>query len=101
MSTMRKYRYYLPDHGMSPEDYFEVECLWDDDTPGYIAEDAGKNYHDAHDGWEAHWPLEIVVLDGDKELGRFSVSREHIPQFYARPIKRETATPLNPKEGVR
>lgn len=43
----------------------------------------GEDYHHAHDGWEASWPLTFAIYDGDQLLGRFIVEREVVPQFSA------------------
>lgn len=89
MKAKRTFRYFLPEHGQTAEDAYEVESVFQSDLPRFVAEDAAENYHDAHGGWEAGWPLEIVVLDGEKELGRFSVDRESVPQFRARKLQPE------------
>lgn len=87
MAEKKKYTYcyYLPDHGMTADDPYEVDSVFGDDSPYFVAEDAAKNYHDEHDGWEAHWPLAIVVFSAnrEREIGRFSVDRESVLRFHA------------------
>ncbi len=48
-----------------------------------LAENAAEDYHGEHDGWEATWPIKLVLYSGSKELGRFEVDREAVPQFHA------------------
>jgi len=51
---------------------------------GAIAEAAAEDYHANHDGWESSWPITFVILDeARKELARFLVDREAVPQFNA------------------
>jgi hypothetical protein len=88
MSKQYSYRYYIPDHGQTVEDAYEFRSNFDQEFAEFLAEDAAENYHDAHDGWEASWPLEIVVVG----IGRFSVDREAVPQFRARTIASPSTT---------
>ena len=78
-------KYYIDDYDGSPEDSYTVpKCVWGKDHLEYVAEEAAEDYHRNHDGWESEWPLVFVILDDDlTELGRFSVSREAVPQFHA------------------
>jgi hypothetical protein len=48
-----------------------------------VATDLAEDYHSNHDGWEAHWPLQIRIYDDGVEVARFSVERENEPVFYA------------------
>ncbi len=86
-----KVEYILPDQGESfPEDAILMgefaaasvgnELHW--------ARECAENYHNAHDGWEASWPVDIALyLDGIL-IGLFEVEREAEPVFIAR--KKET-----------
>jgi hypothetical protein len=57
-----------------------------------VVTDLAEDLHDNHDGWEAEWPLQIRIYEDDAEVARFSVEREHVPQFSAW----EIASPLQP-----
>lgn len=46
-----------------------------------FAQDAAEDYYDNHDGWEASWPLEITVYDGDECVGVFDAEMEMTPMF--------------------
>lgn len=50
-----------------------------------LAVDAAEDYHSNHDGWEATWPLEIVLYESENgvAVARFEVERETVPQFHA------------------
>jgi hypothetical protein len=77
-------KYYIEDHGGSPEDCFELKTKWSEKYLRWVAQDAAENYWNNHDGWEASWPLEFVILGDElEELGRFTVDMEAVPQFYA------------------
>ena len=54
----------------------------------WMAQDAARDYHNAHDGWEASWPLEFSLheREGGPEITRFEVQREAEPVFYAAAI---------------
>jgi hypothetical protein len=50
----------------------------------YWAQECAEDYHNAHDGWEATWPVTIALyIDGDP-AGLFEVDREAEPVFIAR-----------------
>lgn len=78
-------KYYLPDNGQDIDDCFEVEVdtTWINDSE-WMAQEAADDYHSNHDGWEASWPLEIVVVLSNGEHVTCSVDREAVPQFTAR-----------------
>lgn len=50
---------------------------------GLVATDLAEDFHSSHDGWEASWPLQIRIYEGEKEVARFSVEREYEPSFLA------------------
>ncbi|PHM51876.1 hypothetical protein [Xenorhabdus hominickii] len=52
-------------------------------SPKHLAEMCAKDYHDNHDGWEAYWPLDIVVFADGKYLGVFRIMQEYNPTFTA------------------
>lgn len=84
-------RYYLPEYSETPEDAREIKDKthrFDAEFPSFTAEKAAEEYHSFHGGWESSWPLTFVLIDeANKELGRFSVDRESVPQFSATEIK--------------
>jgi hypothetical protein len=53
---------------------------------GYIAEDAGEDFWDNHDGWEACWPIEFAFFENKVSDAIFSaeVNSEGQPSFYSR-----------------
>lgn len=78
---MARYRYWLPEHGMTRDDPFEVDS--ESRSPRLIAQDAADNYHSNHDGWEARWPLKITVELQNGSERTFEVERDMEPAFYA------------------
>jgi hypothetical protein len=78
-------KYYIDDHE-TIEDAITIPG-WDGTGSFsgllWAAEEAAEDHHNNHDGWESSWPLTFVILDDElNELGRFSVGREFVPQFY-------------------
>lgn len=78
---MAKYRYWLPENGMTCDDPYEVDS--EERGPRYIAQDAAHDYHSKHDGWESSWPLKITVELQDGTQRTFEVERDSSPVFYA------------------
>ena len=63
---------------------FEMETNWTRYRAHYIAEEAAKQYHQNHDGWEATWPLDFeIFLENGESLGIYTVEREYEPFFSA------------------
>jgi hypothetical protein len=88
---MARFYYYIPNNGETADDARPFEsCNLEsefDDYPhvrGDVAEAAAEHYHDRHDGWEADWPLEFMILGRFKnELGLVEVDRGTRPVFDA------------------
>lgn len=78
-----KFRYWLPEHGGSVNDYYTFETNFDKEDGDWLAEAAAENFHDNHDGWDYSWPVVIVVADELDVIGIFSVEREAVPEFTA------------------
>ncbi|MBF0675557.1 hypothetical protein [Pseudomonas sp.] len=80
---MNKYLY--APHDWPFEEAYEIECRWDHEEDGeWIAEEAAADYHSEHDGWEARWPLKLMLwLPDGTEIGAFTVEREYEPVFSA------------------
>lgn len=78
----RKVKYWLPEHGQTVEDGYEVET--DSDIPRWIAQDAADDYHSEHDGWESRWPLTIALQLEDGTQKQFEVECDYDPVFTAR-----------------
>ena len=77
-------KYYIPDHGETPQDAVELPKNYIGYTWRYMAEVAAQDHHDGHGGWESTWPITFVLLnEKDQEMGRFEVERESVPQFHA------------------
>lgn len=53
------------------------------DSGSWLAEDAADDFFHRHDGWDASWPIEFKLYDGDRCLGAFSVDVEQRPHFSA------------------
>jgi hypothetical protein len=51
-----------------------------------LAQQAADDYHHEHDGWESSWPLVFVLYHEGRELGKFDVERETVPQFVAKRV---------------
>ena len=82
MSTT--YRYNRPET-MDPEDYFELKSNWGDSEGEWIAREAAEDYHSQHDGWEASWPITLIIRrENGSEIGIYDIDREYVPEFYAR-----------------
>jgi len=82
--TPHKVRYYIPEYAQSVDDAYEIDTQWDPDTyPWLVAEECADDFDSHHEGWESHWPLDIVLVDGEREVGTFTVDREFEPSFYA------------------
>lgn len=80
----RVIHYRVVDH--CEDSYYALETAWDlGEEPGYVAEEAAKNYFEEHDGWEASWPLTISlhIEEGGPEVARFVVELEAEPVFTA------------------
>lgn len=52
-----------------------------------VVTDLANDFHSNHDGGESDWPLEFRIYKRGKEVARFTVEREHEPQFYAYELK--------------
>ena len=80
-----KYRYSVDDEDI--DNSYDFETNWGHDELEYVAEEAAKDFHSNHDGWESSWPLDIFLfsITGDA-LGGFSVELEHQPSFCASKI---------------
>lgn len=83
------YRYTRPET-MGPDDYYEIKSNFDPSSDGdWIAEQAAEDYHSHHDGWEACWPITVVISDNEGAIiGEYEVERESVPQFSAREVKK-------------
>jgi hypothetical protein len=70
------------------EESFFVFRTTQADFDRWTAQEAAGDYHHAHDGWEANWPLEFALHETENgpEIARFEVHREVEPVFYATAI---------------
>lgn len=73
--------------------YRLAETTWNFDDPDYLAEECAADYHNAHDGWEATFPLTFAMYETEDcpERARMIVDREDVPSFTA--MKVETKEP--------
>ena len=80
---------YIVDGGIGG---FKCTTTWDpEDDPEMVAEDCAEDYHAQHDGWEAHWPVDITLLrDDGSVIATCEVDRESVPSFSA--TKKEPKT---------
>ncbi len=85
-----KLTYYIESRDQGPEDAQELreERVYGkiSTDPEIFAVQAAEYRQDYRDGWEWAWPEVFVVLRDGQEVGRYEVSRENIPHFYASPI---------------
>jgi hypothetical protein len=87
MTTTTLY-YRIPDICAESRFRLETEGAWDVHDVSeqkIIAQEAAKEYHARHYGWESSWPLVIALhaTEEGPEVARFSVHREMEPVFYA------------------
>ena len=86
MSTI--YRYNRPET-MDPEDYYEFKSNFDDSDGKWLAEEAAAHYHYHCDGWEAEWPITLIIQREDGSvIDVYDVDRETVPQFSSRKTDR-------------
>lgn len=86
MSTIQ---YVVVDEGSFPDDtHFLDPQIIDEGTADWylesLAQDAGLDYFENHDGWESSWPMEIELFVDEKSVGTFLVEMEQVPRFMAR-----------------
>jgi hypothetical protein len=85
---MKRYEYIVKDLGEKyPDDARGLDSEWDEDCPDYVAEDAGQDNYDNHDGWEDSWPMKFEIFSEGKSLGVYWVNMEAEPRFYANEVK--------------
>lgn len=93
-----QYTYSVDEPTAAPEDRYPVGSEWrvrvgeeeDDRRLRWIAEDAAKDYHSEHDGWEASWPVTISIFDeAGVHLGDVEVEREYDPVFTGTVVRKE------------
>lgn len=69
---------------MDVEDSHSLESNFSDEDGEWLAEAAAEDYHRKHDGWEATWPLQLVIMRTDgSTIGKYIVEREYEPTFSA------------------
>lgn len=81
-------KYYIPEHGEGPDDARDLlsgrnALKRQSGDPQIFAEEAAEYCQNRRDGWEWSWPVVFVILDGEKEVGRFEVHRDYDPVFSA------------------
>lgn len=63
-----------------------------------VVQEAARDFHQRHDGWEAHWRLTIRLLsESGALLGEFEVDREPAPVFI---VRRQVAAGFPPVAGA-
>lgn len=85
-------KYYLPERGEEPAHARDLLSgrgapKSQSSHPETFAEEAAQYCHSNRDGWEWDWPNVFVIVDGEKEVGRFSVDIKMEPQFYATKVE--------------
>jgi hypothetical protein len=60
---------------------FPLTTTWSEDELDYIAQEAAKDFHENHDGWEAQWPISLTLTADGEEKGTFDVELELEPVF--------------------
>ena len=70
------------------EYWFELKKT-DTSWPTLLASVCAKDFFSEHGGDECSWPLEFIIKVGGKNIGRYVVSMDFEPQFYAKELKEE------------
>lgn len=93
------YTYSVNGSDVDPSDRYSFESNWlarmekegvDERYLAHVAEDAAKNYHSEHDGWEASWPVTFSIFDeAGAHLGDVEVEREYDPVFSGTVVRKE------------
>lgn len=78
---MSRHRYMYAIDGI--DDLFDFTSVFLPSAAGWLAEEAGQDFFDNHDGWEWSWPAKVTVFNGDVSLGEFSVEMERVASFSA------------------
>ena len=60
-----KYKYRVDNGTMDADDSYEFESNFDSYHGEWLAEAAAEDFHNKHDGLEASWPINIVVMNAD------------------------------------
>ena len=90
---MHNYEYTVEARGPSyPSDAYKLSSDFGPEDLEWVAEDAGRDYWNSHDGWECRWPLKFEIFAQGKSLGRFEVGVEVEPTFSANQIEDEPGT---------
>lgn len=93
-----RYTYSVDESDARPEDRYSFESGWwaqageedNEDRLRWIAEDAAKNYHSEHGGWEVLWPVTFSIFDeAGVHLGDVEVEREYDPVFSGTVVRKE------------
>lgn len=100
MMKTSKLKYYIDDRD-NDTDAQHLTRKWDwqnnfSEDPEQFAVQAAEYCQDHRDGWEWEWPKVFVILDGNEEVGRFEVTREYAPEFYATEVTRPGPKPTPP-----
>lgn len=93
MPTRREFWYAVVNDYRDSDPYrYRMGSVFSD--PEDQAVDAGEDYYNNHDGWEARWPLTFAIYESESgpEVGRFVVEMEAVPQFTASPVEAQDAT---------
>lgn len=86
-----KVRYWILDHGeRCARDARTLITVADPGRPGQLASEVAHDYHAAHAGWEADWPLRFCVQPGTGagwgKVQLYSIDRVVEPAFRPRRI---------------
>lgn len=83
------WRYYLPRQGETLDDARPCPAHAAGAHDRLLAEEAARDLHEHHDGWEMRWPLDLVLVAPDGTTSRWIVDRRSEPVFEATQILRE------------
>jgi len=75
------WKFYISTHGETKEDARLIPNYSYSD-PKQAAVKAAERFHQCENGWECHWPIDVVVVDESGNEHRFTVEREMVPEFY-------------------
>lgn len=89
-----KFKYAILEHDPKLEDQFgpvKYDVLGGNESHSahWAAEECAQHFWAYHDGWEASWPLTVVLFDeqGVEEFGRFKVEMDLEPTFVTSVVK--------------
>jgi len=83
---MAKYKYSTKEYSSEAFEYADTFETSEEDL-GWVAQEMAEHDYKENDGWEWVWPVTYLIWDTEGNLlGRFMVSMEPVPEFWATKI---------------